>query len=187
MPLSALGVGRLWLRAGATGRAVVVTITAASAAGRRRSPNIVAATGPSDNSVAGSRRASWSAPPRCPRSRRAGPGRTGTTEPRHRARTRPRWSVGWVAVTATRCWRSDGVASGWSQRPGSRLDAGAAVVQQGGDVDLTAMPPDAVVACRRAWAARAGHASLCGPRTGPLPVGQLPGRQQRPAKDGCGG
>jgi len=45
---------------------------------------------------------------------------------------------------------------GWPQRPGAASTRELLVEHRGGDVDLTAMPADAVAACRRAWAALAG-------------------------------
>jgi hypothetical protein len=47
---------------------------------------------------------------------------------------------------------------GWPQRPGSASTRQLLTAQRGGDVELSAMPADAVVACRRAWAALAGSA-----------------------------
>jgi Ser/Thr protein kinase RdoA (MazF antagonist) len=41
----------------------------------------------------------------------------------------------------------------WPQRPGFLSSRGLLTSARGGDVDLDAMPPSAVTACRRAWAA----------------------------------
>lgn len=40
----------------------------------------------------------------------------------------------------------------WPQRPGFASTQELRTTSQGGDVDLSAMPADAVAACRRAWA-----------------------------------
>jgi len=41
----------------------------------------------------------------------------------------------------------------WPQRPGFASTADLLVLDRGGDVDLSTMPPDAVVLCRSAWRA----------------------------------
>lgn len=48
------------------------------------------------------------------------------------------------------------LTAGWPQRPGFRSTTELLTADRGGDVDLTAMPADAVAACRRAWAALSG-------------------------------
>ena len=44
------------------------------------------------------------------------------------------------------------LTTSWPQRPGSASTRDLRTTDHGGDVDLTAMPPDAVADCRRAWA-----------------------------------
>src|SRR5215212_1992995 len=61
----------------------------------------------------------------------------------------------WPAVAGT-LRRVHAVTRGWTQRPGSASTRELLVADRGGDVDLSAMPADAVAACRRAWAALAG-------------------------------
>ena len=68
---------------------------------------------------------------------------------------RPPQAGDWPAVAAT-LRRVHEVTRGWPQRPGSASTRELLVADRGGDVDLTAMPADAVAACRRAWAALAG-------------------------------
>jgi Ser/Thr protein kinase RdoA (MazF antagonist) len=48
------------------------------------------------------------------------------------------------------------LTAGWPQRPGFASTAGLLTAERGGDVDLRAMPADAVADCRRAWARLAG-------------------------------
>jgi Ser/Thr protein kinase RdoA (MazF antagonist) len=48
------------------------------------------------------------------------------------------------------------VTRGWPQRPGSASTRQLLSLDRGGDVDLSAMPAEAVALCRRAWAALAG-------------------------------
>lgn len=61
----------------------------------------------------------------------------------------------WPAVAGT-LRRVHAVTRGWTQRPGSASTRELLVADRGGDVDLSAMPAEAVAACRRAWAALAG-------------------------------
>lgn len=63
----------------------------------------------------------------------------------------------WPAVAA-QLRRLHALTAGWPQRPGFRSTAELLVADQGGDVDLRAMPASAVEACRRAWAALASSA-----------------------------
>jgi Ser/Thr protein kinase RdoA (MazF antagonist) len=44
------------------------------------------------------------------------------------------------------------ITTGWPQRPGFASTRDLLTTDRGGDVDLLAMPPDAVADCRRAWA-----------------------------------
>jgi len=44
------------------------------------------------------------------------------------------------------------ITANWPQRPGSASTGDLLTTNRGGDVDLSAMPPDAVADCRRAWA-----------------------------------
>lgn len=68
---------------------------------------------------------------------------------------RPPAAGDWPAVAGT-LRRVHEVTRGWRQRPGSASTRELLVADRGGDVDLAAMPADAVAACRRAWAALAG-------------------------------
>jgi Ser/Thr protein kinase RdoA (MazF antagonist) len=61
----------------------------------------------------------------------------------------------WPAVAAT-LRRLHEATAGWPQRPGFASTQQLLSVDSGGDVDLTAMPAQAVAACRRAWAGLAG-------------------------------
>lgn len=61
----------------------------------------------------------------------------------------------WPAVAAT-LRRIHAVTRGWPQRPGSASTRQLLTLDRGGDVDLSAMPAEAVAECRRAWAALAG-------------------------------
>ena len=61
----------------------------------------------------------------------------------------------WPLVAATLC-RVHEVTRGWPQRPGSASTRQLLTTDRGGDVDLSAMPAEAVADCRRAWAALAG-------------------------------
>ena len=61
----------------------------------------------------------------------------------------------WPAVAAV-LRRVHELTAGWPQRPGSASTTELLTAETGGDVDLTVMPPAAVAACRRAWAALAG-------------------------------
>lgn len=67
----------------------------------------------------------------------------------------PPGSHDWPAVYAA-LQRLHDLTSDWPQRPGFRSTAELMTADAGGDVDLTAMPADAVADCRRAWAALAG-------------------------------
>jgi Ser/Thr protein kinase RdoA (MazF antagonist) len=62
----------------------------------------------------------------------------------------------WAAVAAA-LRRLHAVTAGWPQRPGFASTRDLLSVERGGDVDLSAMPADAVAACRRAWARLAGR------------------------------
>ena len=62
----------------------------------------------------------------------------------------------WPAVAAE-LRRLHTLTADWPQRPGFAATADLRTADRGGDVDLTAMPPDAVAACRRAWAALDGE------------------------------
>jgi Ser/Thr protein kinase RdoA (MazF antagonist) len=68
---------------------------------------------------------------------------------------RPPAAEDWPAVAAT-LRRVHQVTRGWPQRPGSASTPELLVADRGGDVDLAAMPVEAVASCRRAWAALAG-------------------------------
>ncbi len=61
----------------------------------------------------------------------------------------------WPAVYAA-LQRLHDLTADWPQRPGFRSTSELITADTGGDVDLTAMPADAVADCRRAWAALAG-------------------------------
>ncbi len=50
------------------------------------------------------------------------------------------------------------LTAGWPQRPGFASTTDLLTAERGGDVDLSAMPADAVADCRRAWAPLAGRA-----------------------------
>jgi len=68
----------------------------------------------------------------------------------------------WPAV-GKELTRLHALTAGWPQRPGFASTRDLLTAESGGDVDLTAMPPDAVPACRAAWAALAGpHAVVHG-------------------------
>jgi Ser/Thr protein kinase RdoA (MazF antagonist) len=57
----------------------------------------------------------------------------------------------WPAVAAALA-RLHELTAGWTQRPGFASTRELLTAERGGDVDLTAMPAEAVAACRRAWA-----------------------------------
>jgi Ser/Thr protein kinase RdoA (MazF antagonist) len=57
----------------------------------------------------------------------------------------------WPAVIAA-LHRLHDLTTGWPQRPGFVSTHDLLTTDRGGDVDLSAMPSDAVAACRRAWA-----------------------------------
>jgi len=61
----------------------------------------------------------------------------------------------WPAVAAT-LRRVHELTMDWPQRPGFASTIDLLTAAQGGDVDLTKMPADAVAACRKAWARLAG-------------------------------
>lgn len=63
----------------------------------------------------------------------------------------------WPAVAAT-VRRLHELTAQWPQRPGFASTQDLLTAGRGGDVDLPAMPAQAVAACRRAWAALAGTA-----------------------------
>jgi Ser/Thr protein kinase RdoA (MazF antagonist) len=56
----------------------------------------------------------------------------------------------WARVRAT-LHRLHHVCGGWPQRPGSLSSRELLTYEQGGEVDLEAMPPDARRRCREAW------------------------------------
>lgn len=68
---------------------------------------------------------------------------------------RPPGSGDWPAVAGA-LRRVHEVTRGWPQRPGFASTRQLLSVDRGGDVDLTVMPADVVVACRTAWAALVG-------------------------------
>lgn len=57
----------------------------------------------------------------------------------------------WPAV-ATALRKLHQLTANWPQRPGFASTRDLLVTSRGGDVDLSVMPPEAVAACRRAWA-----------------------------------
>jgi Ser/Thr protein kinase RdoA (MazF antagonist) len=57
----------------------------------------------------------------------------------------------WDAIAAF-LRRLHQITATWPQRPGSASTRDLLTTDRGGDVDLSAMPPDAVADCRRAWA-----------------------------------
>jgi Ser/Thr protein kinase RdoA (MazF antagonist) len=61
----------------------------------------------------------------------------------------------WPAVAAA-LRRLHELTAGWPQRPGFASTRELITADHGGDVDLSAMPTDAVAACRHAWTALAG-------------------------------
>lgn len=61
----------------------------------------------------------------------------------------------WPAITAAVRHLHE-ITAGWPQRPGFASIQDLLTANQGGDVDLSAMPAGAVTACRRAWAGLAG-------------------------------
>lgn len=63
----------------------------------------------------------------------------------------------WPAVAAT-VRRLHELTAQWPQRPGFASTQDLLTTNRGGDVDLSAMPAEAVAACRRAWAGLAGTA-----------------------------
>jgi Ser/Thr protein kinase RdoA (MazF antagonist) len=67
----------------------------------------------------------------------------------------PPGSSDWPAVYGA-FQRLHELTADWPQRPGFRSTSELMTADKGGDVDLTAMPAEAVAECRRAWAALAG-------------------------------
>lgn len=65
----------------------------------------------------------------------------------------------WPAVAAL-LERLHALTAGWPQRPGFASTRDLLTADRGGDVDLTAMPADAVTAVRAAWAALDGPHSV---------------------------
>jgi len=63
----------------------------------------------------------------------------------------PPETADWPAVAAY-LRRLHEITATWPQRPGSASTRDLLTTDRGGDVDLSAMPPDAVADCRRAWA-----------------------------------
>jgi Ser/Thr protein kinase RdoA (MazF antagonist) len=63
----------------------------------------------------------------------------------------------WPLVAAT-LRRLHQLTAGWPQRPGFASTTDLLTAERGGDVDLSAMPADAVGACRRAWTGLIGMA-----------------------------
>jgi Ser/Thr protein kinase RdoA (MazF antagonist) len=61
----------------------------------------------------------------------------------------------WPAVTAM-VRQLHEVTAGWPQRPGFASTRDLLTADRGGDVDLSAMPAEAVTACRQAWARLSG-------------------------------
>jgi Ser/Thr protein kinase RdoA (MazF antagonist) len=57
----------------------------------------------------------------------------------------------WPAVAAV-LGQVHQLTAGWPQRPGFASTTELLIADHGGDVDLSAMPADAVAACRSAWA-----------------------------------
>jgi Ser/Thr protein kinase RdoA (MazF antagonist) len=57
----------------------------------------------------------------------------------------------WPAVSAA-LRQLHQLTADWPQRPGFASTRDLLTIAHGGDVDLSAMPPEAVAACRRAWA-----------------------------------
>jgi Ser/Thr protein kinase RdoA (MazF antagonist) len=62
----------------------------------------------------------------------------------------PPGTADWAAVAAF-LRRLHQITTSWPQRPGSASTRDLLTTDLGGDVDLSAMPPDAVADCRRAW------------------------------------
>jgi Ser/Thr protein kinase RdoA (MazF antagonist) len=63
----------------------------------------------------------------------------------------PPGAADWPAVAAF-LRRLHEITTAWPQRPGFTSTRDLLTTDYGGDVDLSAMPPDAVSDCRRAWA-----------------------------------
>lgn len=57
----------------------------------------------------------------------------------------------WPLVAAT-LRRVHQLTAGWPQRPGSASTTDLLTAERGGDIDLSAMPADAVRICRKSWA-----------------------------------
>ena len=64
---------------------------------------------------------------------------------------RPPGPGDWPAVSAV-LRQMHQLTADWPQRPGFASSHDLLTLSHGGDVDLSAMPPEAVAACRRAWA-----------------------------------
>ncbi|MCT2588308.1 phosphotransferase [Actinophytocola gossypii] len=81
-------------------------------------------------------------------------------------------SYDWPAVTRE-LTRLHALTAGWPQRPGFASTRALLTADAGGEVDLTAMPAEAVTACRAAWAALDGpHTVVHGdPQTANVRVG----------------
>lgn len=62
----------------------------------------------------------------------------------------PPGAADWPAVAAF-LRRLHEITTAWPQRPGFASTRDLLTTDRGGDVDLSAMPPDAVADCRRAW------------------------------------
>jgi len=62
----------------------------------------------------------------------------------------PRTDADWAAVVGVLS-RVHALTQGWSQRPGFASSRDLLVRDQGGDVDLGALPPPAAAAIRRSW------------------------------------
>jgi Ser/Thr protein kinase RdoA (MazF antagonist) len=75
---------------------------------------------------------------------------------------RPPTAYDWPAVAAE-LERLHALTADYPQRPDFLSTVDLLTAERGGDVDLTAMPPEAVAACRAAWAALEGpHAVVHG-------------------------
>ncbi|MGH3761781.1 phosphotransferase enzyme family protein [Actinophytocola sp.] len=75
---------------------------------------------------------------------------------------RPPTTSDWPSV-ATELTRLHELTADYPRRPGFLSTSDLLMAERGGDVDLTAMPPEAVAACRAAWTALEGpHAVVHG-------------------------
>jgi Ser/Thr protein kinase RdoA (MazF antagonist) len=68
----------------------------------------------------------------------------------------PDTKADWVRVAGT-LRRLHHLTQGWPQRPGWRSSQDLLLAETGTKVDLTRMPPEAVIRCRAAWARLAGR------------------------------